>query len=142
MAARRLVIVMLVLLGISTLAAALLPSRSPRSASTSTATETNESTTASTPVPAVARPTKITIGAGKIPVVSPVPVGQRLSLAVFSRFPTQVSIPAFGQLGYATSNAPALFQLLPERPSTYGILLAPQNEVAAQIRVVTRKDAR
>jgi hypothetical protein len=138
MAARRLLIVMLVLLGISTLLAALLgPQHSLRDGTTSATTTTQPTTTtAAVPSPAFLPPTKITVGAKKFPVVSPVRVGQQLVLLVSSRFPTQLEIQEFGQLGFASPNAPARFELLPTAPGTVGIQFLPSGKVAAQIRVV------
>ncbi len=137
MAARRLLIVMLVLLGISTLAAALVPQHSLRDGTTSATTTTQPTTTtAAVPSPAFLPPTKITVGVKKFPVVSPVRVGQQLVLLVASRFPTQLEIQEFGQLGFASPNAPARFELLPTAPGTVGIQFLPSGKVAAQIRVV------
>jgi hypothetical protein len=124
MAARRLLIVLLVLLGLSTLAAALVPQRTLNDGDT-TGTTTNQTTTTTptaTPNPAFLRPTKITVGGKKFPVVSPVHVGDQLTLLVRSRFPTQIEIPEFGLLGFATSNTPARFELLADTPGTFGIL--------------------
>jgi hypothetical protein len=134
MAARRLLIVMLVLLGLSTLAAALIP-QSP-SEEGSTQTTTQATTTAPEPSPLFLRPTKITVGGKKLPVVSPVRVGDQLTLIVRSRIPAQIEIPEFGQLAFAAPDAPARFELLAETPGTVGILFATTGKVAAQIRVV------
>jgi hypothetical protein len=134
MAARRLLIVMLVLLGLSTLAAALIP-QSP-SEEGSTQTTTPATTTAPEPSPLFLRPTKITVGGKKLPVVSPVRVGDQLTLIVRSRIPAQIEIPEFGQLAFAAPDAPARFELLAETPGTVGILFATTGKVAAQIRVV------
>jgi hypothetical protein len=137
MAARRLLIVMLILLGLSTLAAALVPQHSLRGGTTSDTTTTQPTATAPTEAsPAFVPPTKITVGGKKFPVVSPLPVGEQLVLLVRSRFPTQLDIPEFGQVGFATPEAPARFALLPTEPGTFGILFAPGGKVAAQIRVV------
>jgi hypothetical protein len=135
MAARRLLIVMLVLLGLSTLAAALVPQHGLRDDTTSSTTTTQPTTTAATPTP-IPRPTKVVVGGKKLPIVFPVHVGQQLPLYVYSRFPTQLEIPAFGLLGFATKNAPAQFAVLPDAAGTYGILFSPSGKVAAKIRVV------
>jgi hypothetical protein len=134
MAARRLLIVMLVLLGLSTLAAALIP-QSPREEG-STQSTTQPTTTASQPPPTYVPPTKITVGGKKLPVVSPVRVGDQLTLVVRSRVPAQIEIPEFGQLAFAAPDAPARFELLAETPGTFGVLFAGTGKVAAQIRVV------
>jgi hypothetical protein len=142
MAARRLLIVMLVLLGLSTLAAALIPQRSLRGGDTSnTATNRTEqaTTTEAEAAPAFIPPTRIKVGGKEFPVVSPVPVGQQLVLLVASPFPTQLGIQEFGQIGFAAPDAPARFQLLPRVPGTFGIQFQPSGKVAAQIRVVSPK---
>jgi hypothetical protein len=139
MAARRLLIVMLILLGLSTLAAALVPQHALRGGTTSDTTTTQPTTTAPTETsPAFVPSTKITVGGKKFPIVSPVPVGEQLVLLVRSHLPTQLEIPEFGQVGFATPEAPARFELLPTVPGTFGILFAPAGKVAAQIRVVAR----
>jgi hypothetical protein len=136
MAARRLLIVMLVLLGLSTLAAALIPQRTLRNGTNGSSTQATTTTTHTTPVPVFFPPTKITVGGKKLPVVSPLHVGDQLTLLVRSRFPAEIAIPEFGQLGFASPEAPARFQLLAESPGTFGILFADSGKVAAQIRVV------
>jgi hypothetical protein len=139
MAARRLLIVMLVLLGLSTLAAALVPQHSLRGGTTSATTTTQPATTTTTPAvppPGYVRPTKITVGGRQFPVVSPVKVGEQLVLLVAARFPTQLEIREFGQVGFAAPDAPARFELLPTTPGTFGIQFQPSGKVAAQIRVV------
>jgi hypothetical protein len=138
MAARRLLIVMLVLLGLSTLAAALVPQRTLNEGSTTGTTTTQSTTTAPTavPNPAFLRPTKITVGGKKFPVVSPIPVGDQLRLVVRSRFPAEIEIPEFGLLGFASPDAPARFELLPDTPGTFGILFAASDKPAGQIKVV------
>jgi hypothetical protein len=137
MAARRLLIVLLVLLGLSTLAAALVPNRTLNEGS-STGTTTTQPTTAptATPNPAYLRPTKITVGGKKFPVVSPIHVGDQLRLLVRSRFPAEIEIPEFGLLGFASPEAPARFELLPDTPGRFGILFAASGKPAAQIEVV------
>jgi hypothetical protein len=145
MAARRLLIVMLILLGISTLAAALVPQHALRSPNATTATTTTTpaptTTVAGGPSPGYLPPTLITVGGKKVafPVVSPLHVGDQISLQVRSRFPTQLSIPAFGLVGFATPQAPAMFELIADQPGTFGILFEPSGKVAAQIRVVSPK---
>jgi hypothetical protein len=135
MAARRLLIVMLVLLGLSTLAAALVPQHALRGGTTATTT-TQPTTTATTAAPAYVPPTSIPVGGKKFPVVFPVHVGQQLTLLVRSRFPTELAIPAFGLVGFASPTAPARFSFLPDAPGTYGIVFSPSGKVAGQIKVV------
>jgi hypothetical protein len=136
MAARRLLIVMLVLLGLSTLAAALVPQRALRDGTTGTTTTRTTTPTAPPPNPAFLRPTKITVGGKKFPVVSPIHVGDQLRLLVRSRVPAEIQIPEFGLLGFASPNTPARFELLPRNPGTFGILFAATGQVAGRIKVV------
>ncbi|HEY6636712.1 MAG TPA: hypothetical protein VIZ61_03425 [Solirubrobacterales bacterium] len=140
MAARRLLIVMLVLLGLSTLAAALVPQRTLNEHGTTGTTTTQTTTTTATakPNPAFLRPTKITVGGKKFPVVAPVHVGAQLPLLVRSRFPTQIEIPEFGLIGFATPDTPARFELLADTPGTFGILFG----ATAQPHVTGRPAAR
>jgi hypothetical protein len=140
MAARRLLIVMLVLLGLSTLAAALVPQHALRNGTT-TGTTTTQSipTTPSVPIidalPPVA---EITVGGKKFPVVAPIHVGDQLTLLVRSRRPKEISIPEFGLIGFATQDTPARFELLPSSPGTFGILFAASGKVVGRIEVSKR----
>src|SRR3954452_88073 len=96
MAARRLLIVMLILLGLSTLAAALVPQRTLNDGTTSTTTSPRSVATAPT-VPAGTVPpvAEILVGGKKFPVV-PVHVGDQFTLLVRSRHPNEIAIPEFG----------------------------------------------
>jgi hypothetical protein len=137
MAARRLLIVMLVLLGLSTLAAALIPQRTLRNGSETDST-TQAGTTTTTPSPPAGRAltAKIFVGGKKVPVVAgpvcgkrkprcePIHVGDRLSLLVFSKEPAQLEFPEFGLFGFASGEAPVRFELLPETAGRFGILFA------------------
>jgi hypothetical protein len=144
MAARRLLIVMLILLGVSTLAAALVPQRTLRDggATTGAVTRTAPTTTMTQATPHYVPPTKITVGGRKFPVVAPVHVGDQLTLLVRSRFPTQIEIPEFGLIRFATRDTPARFVLLADIPGTFGILFGASpkpgvtGRAAAQIVVV------
>ena len=145
MAARRLLIVLLVLLGLSTLAAALVPQRTLNDGDTTGTTSTQETTTAAgetVPNPAFLRPTKIMVGGKKFPIVSPVQVGSQVTLLVRSRFPSEIAIPAFGLIGFATPNTPARFPLLADTPGTFGIVFGSsakarvEGKTAARIVVV------
>lgn len=139
MAARRLLIVMLILLGLSTLAAALVPQRAPRNGTTTGTTTQSIPTTPSVPITDVLPPVaEITVGGKKFPVVAPVHVGHQLTLLVRSRPPKEISIPEFGLIGFATQDTPARFELLPSTPGTFGILSAVSGKVVARIEVVER----
>jgi hypothetical protein len=144
MAARRLLIVMLVLLGLSTLAAALVPQRTLNEGGTTGTTTTQPTTTApaATPNSAFLRPTKITVGGKKFPIVAPVDAGSQITLLVRSRFPAEITIPEFGLIGFATPNTPARFALLADSPGTFGIVFGSSSKpgvegtTAARIVVV------
>jgi hypothetical protein len=140
MAARRLLIVMLILLGLSTLAAALVPQRATRNGTTTGTTTTHSiPTTPSVPITDVLPPVaEITVGGKKFPVVAPVHVGHQLTLLVRSRPPKEISIPEFGLIGFATEDTPARFELLPSTPGTFGILFAASGKVVGRIEVVER----
>jgi hypothetical protein len=146
MAARRLLIIMLILLGVSTLAAALVPPRSLRQGSTASTTTTQPTQT--TPVRVLpsgqALQFRVLVGGRKLPVIAcsnrkhpcePIRVGDQLSLLVFSRKPAELEIPEFGLVGAASPVAPAHFDLLPDAVGTFGILFAPSRKVAARIQV-------
>jgi hypothetical protein len=152
MAARRLLIVMLILLGLSTLAAALVPQHALRGGTTgSTTTRTTQSTT--TPAPAGRQLTaRIMVGGKKIPVVAgpvcvrgkcgePIHVGDQLSLEVFARKQAELEVPSFGFVGVANKAAPALFQLLFDQPTTVGIVFTSTGQPAAKIEVLSTKAA-
>ena len=128
MAARRLLIVMLVLLGLSTLAAALIPQSGPREGetteSTTQATTTTPTTTADEPAGRTLT-AKILVGGKKLPVVAgpvcaerkrrcePIHVGDQLTLLVHSKVPTQLELAEFGQFAFAARQAPARFEVPP-----------------------------
>ena len=135
MAARRLLIVMLVLLGLSTLAAALVPQRTLNERTGTTATtQSTATTTASTPT-AIPAQVAITVGPKKLPLVQ-ARVGDQFTLLVTSIRPREISIPEFGLLGFATPDTPARFVLLSQTPGTFGILFAASGKVAAKLDVV------
>jgi hypothetical protein len=129
MAARRLVIVMLVLLFVSTLAAALVP-----------APEGDEEET-STPIePAAGRPSARTVvqtidADARRPKPIRLSRGDRLVLTVRSPRPTQVEIGGLGQLEDADPESPARFDLLLDEPGEYGIRLVRPPETIGRIVV-------
>jgi hypothetical protein len=155
MAARRLLIVMLVLLGLSTLAAALVPQHGLRGNTTTgtTTTQPTESTTTPAPPPGRSLSVQILVGGKKVPVVAaplckarklrcePLHVGDQLSLQILSKKQAELEIPAFGLIGVASRTSPAFFQLLPEEPGTIGVLFTSPRRVAARIDVLSAKAA-
>jgi hypothetical protein len=138
MAARRLLIVMLILLGLSTLAAALVPQRTLKEGTTSGTTTRTAPTTTTVPAQSTVPPVaEIAVGGKKFPVV-PVHVGDQFTLLVLSRRPKEIAIPEFGLVGFATADTPARFELLPSSPGTFGILFAGSGKPAGQIEVMER----
>jgi hypothetical protein len=151
MAARRLLIILLILLGISTLAAALVP---PRSLRDSTTGETTTQRTETATVPA-APPTgkhfavNIEVGVNRFPVVvacspekrrkgrcEPIRVGDRMTLSAYSRKPAELEIPSFGLIGFAGPTAPAIFELLFDAAADYGVRNTATGKVMARIQVL------
>jgi hypothetical protein len=163
MAARRLLVVMLILLGLSTLAAALIPPKSLRNATTtsttaSAPTETTPTVTAPAPVLGRQFTRELVVGGKQVPVVAcptgadakkgcePIRAGDQLSLVVYSRKAEELEIPAFGLVRVATPDAPALFDLLPESKGNYAINFVDTarhpDPLAAQIQVEPRGKAK
>ncbi len=154
MAARRLLIVMLILLGLSTLAAALVPQHALHGGTTTgtTATQPTQSTTTAAPAAGRSLSARIETGGKTIPVVAgpvclkgkcgePIHVGDQLSLAVFARKQTELEIRSFGLIGVASKTAPALFQLLFSEPTNIGIVSTSTGEPVARIEVLSAKAA-
>lgn len=138
MAARRLLIVMIVLLGLSTLAAALVPT-GPRPGSDET-TETQTETMQTQPEAAEGAPpgrfftATVNARSRKVEVV-PLSLGDQLSLQVRSGAFDQVELPAFGLVHAVGPYAPATFDLLADRPGTFAIRLVDAGRVVGRIRV-------
>ncbi len=144
MAARRLLIVMLVLLGISTLAAALVPrnARLGQTSSTETATTKQKEPNPQARTPnGRALSVAIEVGGPKVPVV-PIRVGDQLSLVVSSRRADLLEIPGFGLAKAVAPDAPARFDLLADRRGDYRILQADEDRLAARIRVAPARPRR
>jgi hypothetical protein len=150
MAARRLLIVMLVLLGLSTLAAALVPQHALRNGTTGS---TTQPTTTTTPPKPTGRSlmVEILVGGKKVPVVAnplckarkprcePLHVGDQLSLQVLSKGQAELEIPSFGLIGVASASSPAFFQLLPSEPGTIGVLFTTPQKVAGKVQKVAAR---
>jgi hypothetical protein len=157
MAARRLLIVMLVLLGISTLAAALVPQRTLNDETSSTgSTTTQPQTTAAEPEPGRHLTIPITVRPKHPPTevsgplcapknkkrcVPPLHVGDQVTLLVYSKPAAQLEFKEFGQFQFAAPNSPAQFELLPTDGGRFGILFASTNRVAARVEILTAKQA-
>jgi hypothetical protein len=133
MAARRLLILMLVLLGVSTLAAALVPPQAQRE---DTASETATEATRSEAHRPPGRLVKAKIDASRRrPRTIDLRSGDELSLVVRSRAPDQAEIPAFGLLEDVGRDDPARFDLLPERTGSFEIRLVEAGRVIGRIAV-------
>lgn len=140
MAARRLLIVMLILLAISTIASVFVPTRDTDEGEGTTATRTTGTETTPTEAASPATPelepveAKVAIGSPKLPVV-PLAVGQRLTLRVSSPEPGLVEIEDLGYLEAVAPGTPATFYLLGEEPRSYGVTLVESGAVVARIDV-------
>ena len=133
MAARRLILAMIVLLVISSVAAALIPVER-RAGRSSTSTETS---TVDQPGP-TGELVNATLGTGgKKPQTVAIKLGDQLALRVTSKVSDQVEIPALGELEPVDRDAPARFDLLPFEPGRYVVRVVSSGEPAGWI-VVTR----
>jgi type II secretory pathway pseudopilin PulG len=139
MAVRRLLIVMLILLGISTLAAALVPQRPNENNDSSETTETATSAQSATETAPSADgrfvAARIFVGGKKVKVV-PLALGDRLRLTVCSReFTGLLEIPRLGRFDPIAPGTPVLFDLLPEATGSYAIRFVEPDSLAARIEV-------
>lgn len=140
MAARRLVAVMLVLLFVSSLAAALAPVRQGEETST-TETTTRVAPAAAAPGPGTGALVRATLDAdarrsGRVLAA----VGDQLQLRVDGRRPATVEIPRLGATESVGPLAPARFDLLLSDPGTYAVRLL---ETGRQVGVIAvRREAR
>jgi hypothetical protein len=151
MAARRLLIVMLILLGLSTLAAALVPPQALREGTT-TGTTTEETPTIPPESQARGRqlpnPIKITVGVkNRVPVVScpaslqrarrckPIEAGDQVTLLVKSKRADELVMPRFGLVDAVGQDEPARFELLFPAAGSYQIRFVSDKRIAARIVV-------
>jgi hypothetical protein len=137
MAARRLVIVMIVLLGLSTLAAALVPTPegdSPPSGATDTVAPDRDAGPEAEPVAAggEVRAARIRIGDGSSPAVEVHP-GDQLRLVVSGMAGEDVAIPAFGLTETMTPYSPARFDLFVDRAGSFPILAGAGERIVGRI---------
>lgn len=132
MAARRLIIVMISLLVISSIAAALVPV-----AENGLEDDTTTTTTTPPPPPAGELVRETVEAGGKVERIR-VRVGDRLALRVRVKRPSEIAIPELGELVAVDPAAPASFDLLPDEPSTYRVLLLDADRTIARIQVVKR----
>lgn len=130
MAARRLVIVMLVLLGISTLAAAVIPVE----------LDEDEREEALTEPPDVPRAAGELVSAridarAEDPAVIELRVGDQLALTVRAGRPDQVEIPAVGELRFVGPLAPARFDILAWEEASYAVRLVDADRLIGRIEI-------
>lgn len=139
MGARRLLILMLVLLAVSTIAAALVPPQERGDGTTSTTSTTTEPSSRATGGRLVERGIRVKPhGSTAIEMR----LGDQLALTVHTRFADQVEIPAFGLLEDVGPDAPARFDLLPERTGTFAVELVEAGRTVAEIRVGPKRSRR
>jgi hypothetical protein len=131
MAARRLIIVMISLLVISSIAAALVP------VERDALEDGSSTTTASRPAP-TGKLTRETVTTGGKPARIRLRVGDQLELRVRVKRPDEVAIPRLGQLVAVDPAAPAYFDLLPDEPGTYQVRLVGASRTIARIHVKKR----
>jgi len=132
---------MLVLLGLSTLAAALVGNRPLNDEGTGStiASETETEPAPTDTVPAGELSSRAIEVGGKNEVeVVPMKVGDQLELTVSSPRSAQVEIPALGLLEPVEPGAPARFDILGTEPATYGVRLVEGDRVVARIEITAR----
>lgn len=136
MVARRLLIVMVIMLGVATLAAALVPERALREETTeSTTTEATEPTTTEAALPrGEGKGYRFKLEKGAVKVVE-ARVGDQLSLTIDSYRSGLLEIPALGLVAAVAPGAPARFEVLAREPDSYGIRFIDANEIVARIEI-------
>jgi hypothetical protein len=133
MAARRLIIVLLVLLTVSVVATIVAPNESNDGETRSTGAA---STAPAAVEPVDPEPTPaFKIDAGKRIRTVPLEVGKDASLDVHSDKPGTVEILGMGLIAYADPLAPAHFELLPGEPGTYEVKLVEADKVVGRLEV-------
>jgi hypothetical protein len=143
MAARRLLIVMLILLGLSTLAAALVPTQSLRDETEGTGS-TSSVETVTTPPPEPTGEVQLAVvkvGVGKLPVI-PISLGDRLELLICSTRTDFLDIPKIGRIEPVSPESGAYFSLLLTEAGSYAINFVEADAPAARIEVAAAKSPR
>jgi hypothetical protein len=134
MAARRLILAMLVLLVLSSIAAALVPVGNGGSTS-----DSSTSTTTSTAPAPTGQLVKRTIAVDPKTARIRIEVGDQLELTVRSKRADQVEIPAFGELENVDPDFPAHFDILALEPGRFEVRLDEANRPIATIEVGKRR---
>ncbi len=138
MAARRLIVVMLVLLGISTIVAALLPAPERSGSGAGPAKGPGRPAKPKPPAgggatePAGLVSARIGVSRGA-PEVVRVKTGQRLVLLVGGPVGDDISIPAFGLTETMTPTAPARFDLIVDRAGRFAVRAFTADRVVGRI---------
>jgi hypothetical protein len=133
---------MLVLLAISTLAAALIPPPSRRA--TSTQQGTDATTQPLTPAPAGGGElvhARIEVGNAPAQTIA-IERGDQLVLEVLAPFGDDIEIPAFGVTDTVDPFAPAYFDLFANRRGTYPVRAVDAGRVVGRIEVRAPESAR
>ena len=136
MAARRLVVVMLVLLAISTLATALLPGPEKRRTTTDAAPGRKQ------PVKVPPRPTAAPLllaarmqASGRQPKTLRIERGDQLRLDVRAPFGADVEIPGFGLTSTVTPSAAAQFDLLATSSGAFAVRIVDPAQLVGRVLV-------
>lgn len=136
MAARRLIFVLIVMLMLSSFAAALVP--------VSNRDDEDPSTATTAPEPAAGHGklvrARITADARK-PKTIQIALGDQLALAVTATRAGEVEIPDLGELEDVEPGTPARFDLLPLASGTYDVRLVEPNRLLGRIVVGPPKEA-
>jgi hypothetical protein len=136
MAARRLLILLLVLLAISTIGTLAIDPPRDDDQATETQSEPAPPPTELTKAPDAARQLEAAIDVGEKKVkVLPIAVGDQLRLRVRSARADQVEIPALGLVEPVSADAPAIFDLLLDRAGSYEVLLVDAGRVVGRLAV-------
>jgi hypothetical protein len=142
-AARRLLILLLVLLGISTLAAALAPVRSSKDKTTSETTTTSTASSPAQTAPAAAQAPAPAAGLFRVTIAADpkkisrvvLYVGEELQLTVNSGLFDQIAIPELGEVEPVSPDGPAQFDLLLVRAGDYAVRLVDARKKVAVLEV-------
>ena len=133
MAARRLIIIMVVLLGISTIAAAFAPVREEEKPATPPRTERPQPDDDGGEGSDIKR-VKVRVNNRPSPTIRVEP-GQELILSISSRFGDDVEIPALGLVETMSPLAPAVFDLYLDEPTAFGISTVGSERLVAKVVV-------
>lgn len=134
MAARRLLILMLLVLAISTLAAGLFASPAPEPRPATTATEPDRGPPKDVQGPGRLIEASVRTGARR-PETIRLRVGDQLDLVVRSRAVAQIEIPRFGLIEDVAPGLPARFSILTPESGEFGVNVAGARRAVARVVV-------